>query len=163
VDPANPDRLVLVASVGPEILAALLVLAIGIAGAAVGVIMARRGRVEALSLAGVFGLISLGALFALAHLPTRLSIDRNGIDTAFWIFRQHRDWPDIGAVDVRRDRIGTWFWFAERPGRSTVSAVWPPRAGFLIGSPPLEIRQIVMRIDAWRLAPSPSEPSARQR
>ncbi len=164
MDPANPDRVVLVASVGPETLAALLVLAIGVAGTAVGVIMARRGRVEALSLAGLFGLVILGALFALAHLPTRLSVDRTGIDTALWIFRQHRGWPDISAVDVRRDRIGTWFWFAERAGESTVSALWPPPAGFLIGSPPLEIRQLMMRIDAWRLAlPPPSEPPARRR
>jgi hypothetical protein len=165
VDPANPDRVVLVASVGPEILAALLVLAIGVAGTAVGVIMARRGRVEALSLAGVFGLVILGAIFALAHLPTRLSVDRNGIDVALWIFRQQRGWPEIASVDVRRDRFGTWFRFAERAGESTLSAIWPPRAGFLIGSPPLEIHQLVMRIDAWRLAPQPpsSEPPARPR
>jgi hypothetical protein len=164
VDPANPDRIVLVASVGPEILAALLVLAIGVAGTAVGVIMARRGRVEALSLAGVFGFVILGALFALAHLPTRLSVDRNGVDVALWIFRQQIGWPDVSAVDIRRDRFGTWLRFAERPGASTLSSIWPPRIGFLIGSPPLEIHQLVMRIDAWRLAPPPSsEPSARPR
>jgi hypothetical protein len=164
VDPANPDRVVLVASVGPEILAALLVLAIGVAGTAVGVIVARRGRVEALSLAGLFGLVILGALFALAHLPMRLSVDRDGIDVALWVFRQHRGWQEIAAVDVRRNDFGTWFWFAERPGQSRVSAIWPPRAGFLIGAPPLEIRQLVMRIDAWRLAmPLSSEAPATQR
>jgi hypothetical protein len=130
VDPVDPDRLVLVASVGPETLAALLMLAIGVAGAAVGAIMARRGRVEALSLVGLFGLLILGALFALAHLPARLSIDRNGIDVALWGFRQHRGWHDIAAVDVRRDGFGTWLWFAERPGQSRVPAIWPPRAGF---------------------------------
>jgi hypothetical protein len=163
VDPVDPDRLVLVPGVGPETLAALLVLVVGVAGAAVGAIMARRGRVEALSLVGLFGLLILGALFALAHLPARLSIDRNGIDVALWGLRQHRGWHDIAAVDVRRDGFGTWFWFAERPGQSRVSAFWPPRAGFLIGSPPVEIHQIAIRIDAWRLAGwSPALPATQR-
>jgi hypothetical protein len=151
MDPTNADRIVLIASVGPEILAALLVLAVGVAGTGVGVIMARRGRVEALSLAGVFGLVILGAILALAHLPTRLTIDGEGIDVAFWIFRQHRGWSEIAAIDVRRDRFGIWFRFAER-SESAASSIWPPRAGFFIGSAPVEIHQLVMRVDAWRLA-----------
>ena len=156
MDPADPDRLVLIASVGPEALVALLLLAIGIAGTAVGVIMQRRGGAEAWSLAGVFGLIVLAALLALAHLPTRLALGRDGIDVAHFMFRQHRGWHDIAAVDVRRDRFGTWFWFTERPGASAGLAIWPSRAGFLVGALPLEPHQLAMRIDAWRLARPPA-------
>src|SRR5262245_46517247 len=125
-------------------------------------IMPRRGRPEAWPLDGVFGLIVLAALLALAHLPTRLVLGRDGIDAAFFMFRQHRDWHDIAALDVRRDRFGAWFRFAERKGASAGWVIWPSRAGFLLGSLPLEPHQLAMRVEAWRLA-RPAHHNSRQR
>jgi hypothetical protein len=152
MDPAA-DRIVLVPAIGPEILAALLLLAIGVAGAAVGLVMFRRGRVEALSLSGIFGLVILAALVALFHLPTRLALDRDGVDLGWWLIREHRGWRDIAAVDVARGRLGAWIRVVERPeSASALSFLWPPRAGFFIGAPPLEPHQLLMRIEAWRLS-----------
>ena len=153
MDPAAADRIVLVSGIGAEILAVLLLLAIGLAGLAVGLVMFRRGRVEALSLAGIFGFVVLAALVALCHLPTRLAIDREGVDLAWWLVQEHRGWNDIAAVDIRPGRLGAWVRLSERRERgSLLSLVWPPRAGCFVAALPMEPHQLAMRIEAWRLA-----------
>jgi hypothetical protein len=152
MDPAYADRIVLVPGVGPEILAALLLLSIGIAGIAVGILMFRRGRVEALSLTGIFGFVILGALVALLHLPTRLVFDRDGIDLTWWMVREHRGWRELSAIDVANGRLGVWVRWLEQPeNASALRFLWPPRAGFFVGTSPVEPHQLVMRIEAWRL------------
>ena len=150
MDPTTVDRIVLIGSVGPEIIAALLVLVIALAGTAVGIVMARRGRPEALSLTGGFGFVICAALAALLHLPTRLAVDPHGIDVALWTLRTHHAWADVSNVDLQRGRLGVWLRFTAA-GETPWHDVYPPRAGFLIGAPPGELHQLAMRIEAWRL------------
>lgn len=147
------DSIVLIAGPGPEVLAALLALAVAAIGALVGVMMARRGRLEAWSLVGVFGLLALGAALVLAYVPTRLVLDRNGVALAFWALRDQRNWTEITGATFRRGApLGTWVSFVgpgERPLRAALWARWP---GLLVPGTNLDARQIAMRIEAWRLA-----------
>jgi hypothetical protein len=152
MDPSRADQIVLVVSPGPEHLAALLLLAIGLAGLAVGIAMARRGRLEAWSLAGVFGLVIVCAAVALVHLPTRLVVDRTGVELAFWSLKDRRAWNEIRAVDVRQGRLGLWLRLADgRPDARWIS-LWSPRAGFFAAATVYQQRDLAMRLEAWRLA-----------
>ena len=132
-----------------------VLLATAIAGLAVGVMMARRGRAEAWSLAGVFGLLILGSVVALWHLPTRLVLDARGVDVAFWGLGSQRDWSDVQAVQFRGGRFGTWVRIGLEPhARTSWFSVWSPRAGYYAGDP-VEARQLTMRIEAWKLGRRP--------
>jgi hypothetical protein len=153
MEPASAtDQIVLVAGPGPELLAVLMVLTVSVAGAAVGLIMARRGKVEAWSLVGIFGLLMLGSVVALAHLPTRLALDRNGVELGFWSLREQRAWSDIAAINVRRGRFGLWVSVTTTGGGPKLLSFWSKWPGLYAPAASFEPRQIAMRIDAWRLA-----------
>jgi hypothetical protein len=146
------DSIVLIAGPGPEAAAPLLVIAIGLVGVLVGVMTARRGRVEGWSLLGIFGLLILGAGLAAAHMPTRLVLDRSGVELAFWGLEDRRAWPEVGAVSVRDGRFGTWVSFARPGGQPPLSLLWSRWPGLFVRDAEVEPRQVAMRIEAWRLA-----------
>jgi hypothetical protein len=148
---AASDSIVLIAGPGLEVLSALSVLMVAIVGAAVGVEMARRGRVEAWSLVGVFGLVILGAVLVLTHVPTRLVLDRTGAHIAFWVLRDQRPWSEIDALTVRHGRFGLWVSASMRNTDGRVFSLWSRWPGLFVPESTVEPRQIAMRIDAWRL------------
>jgi hypothetical protein len=152
MDQAAAERIVLIAGPGPEVLAALLVLMVALMGALVGIMMARRGRVEAWSLVGVFGLVVLGAAMALAYVPTRLALDRNGIALSFWSLHDRRDWQEVSAAVFRRGPLGTWVAFAGPDGRPLRAALWARWPGLLVPDASVDGRQIALQIETWRLA-----------
>jgi hypothetical protein len=152
MESTTADRIVLVAGPGPEVLAALLILAIAMAGLAVGILMANRGRAEAWSLVGLFGLLALASMLALTHVPTRLVLDRSGAELAFWMLGDRRSWNDIAAVNVRRGHFGAWISFTGSGRERRVLSLWSRWPGLFVPDAAIEPHEIAMRIEAWRLA-----------
>ena len=153
--PLAADRLVLVAGIGPETVAAILVFAIACIAVPVSLAMARRGHVEAWSLPGLFGLLALAAVYAAAHAPTRLVIDRHaGAEVAFGPLLLTRPWREIGAVEVERGRLGLWMSIARAGAPDAAPSLWPFGSALLApdeaASP--HPRTLGMQIEAWRLA-----------
>jgi hypothetical protein len=146
------DSIVLIAEPAPEATVVVLILAIALIGVLVGVMTARRGRVEGWSLVGVFGLVVLGAALALAHMPTRLVLDRDGIELDFWGMSDRRAWPQVAGVNVRRGPLGTWVAFTQPGGTPPLSLLWSRWPGLFVPDATIEPRQVAMRIEAWRLA-----------
>jgi hypothetical protein len=149
----STDRIVLVAGPGLEILAAILLIVVGVAGLAVSVVLVRRGRAEAWPLTVLFALLSLFALAVLWHLPTRLVVDRNGIDVRLWFCSGHRDWKEVEAFGVTKNRLGLWVAIAQRSKAGTVPfSVWAPRLGFFIARSPVSAERLTDQVAAWRIA-----------
>lgn len=148
----SADSIVLIAGPGPEAAAPLLVLGVALVGALVGVMTARRGRVEGWSLLGIFGLLMLCAALAAAHMPTRLVLDRGGVELAFWGLKDRRAWSEVGAVSLRDSSFGTWVSFTRPGGKPPLSLLWSRWPGLFVRDADVEPRQLAMRIEAWRLA-----------
>jgi hypothetical protein len=144
------DRLVLIAEPGVEVLVALLLLLIGLLAAFVSTVMALRGRVEGWSLVGVFGLVAIGAVVMLAHMPTRLVFDRQGAEVAYWHWQSRRAWPEFSTVNIQRGWGGLFVRFTPRDGAGRILP-WSQWPGLFVRETPLEPRQVSMRIDAWRM------------
>ncbi|MGD9846115.1 MAG: hypothetical protein AB7O60_13690 [Variibacter sp.] len=145
------ERIVLVAGPGLEILAAILLLVVGVAGLAVSVVLVRRGRAEAWPVAVLFMLLALFALVVLWHLPTRLAVGRDGIDVGLWFCRGHRDWKEVEAFGVTKNRLGLWVAVAQRGKAGAVPlSVWAPRLGFFIADAPVSAERLTAQVAAWR-------------
>jgi hypothetical protein len=147
------DRIVLVAGPGPEILAVVLLLAVGVAGFAVSVILLQRKRGEAWSLAVLFAVLSLFALVALWHVPTGFAVDRKGVDVGFWLFSSHRDWKEVQAFGISKSRLGLWVVVSQRSASGGMPvSIWAPRFGYFIGGAPIEAGELATKVTAWRTA-----------
>jgi hypothetical protein len=152
----STDRIVLVAGPGPEVLAAILLIAVGLAGFAVTVFLLRRGRAEAWPLTGLFGLLSLFSFALLWHLPTRLSVDRNGVDVRLWFLSGHRDWKDVQVFGVTRNSLGLWIVVSQRSQAGALPiSVWAPRLGFFVANSPVEPGRLVDQVATWRVNATP--------
>lgn len=147
----SADQVVLISTWTPEHLAAWLVLSVALLAALFSCAMASRGRVEGWSLVGTFGLVALVAVFALAHMPTYVAFDRSGAEIAFGPLKDRRVWSDFAAVDAERLWNGVRLRFTPRAeaGRSWRWSAWP---GLFIPAVAPEPRDLVMRVEAWRLA-----------
>ena len=148
----SADSIVFIAGPGSEAAAPLLVLGVAFVGMLVGAMAVRRGRVEGWSLLGIFGLLMLGAALAVAHMPTRLVLDRGGVELAFWGLKDRRAWSEIGAVNVRDRRFGTWVSFARTSAPHPRSLLWSRWPGLFVRDAAVEPRQVAMQVEAWRLA-----------
>jgi hypothetical protein len=149
----STDRIVLVAGPGPEILAAVLLLAVGLAGFAVSVILLRRGRNEAWSLAALFALLSVFSAVVLWHLPTRFAVGRDGVDVSFWLLSGHRDWNEIEAFGVTKSKLGLWLVVSQRSVKGERPfSLWAPRMGYFAGGVPVEAGELATKVTAWRAA-----------
>ncbi|MGE0752746.1 MAG: hypothetical protein AB7K64_19405 [Variibacter sp.] len=147
------DRIVLVAGPGPEILAAVLLLAVGVAGFAVSVILLQRKRGEAWPLAVLFAILALFALVALWHVPTGFAVDRKGVDVGFWLFSSHRDWKEVQAFGIGKSKLGLWVVVSQRSSRGGLPiSLWAPRFGYFIGGAPIEAGDLATKVTAWRMA-----------
>jgi hypothetical protein len=114
--------------------------------------MARRGRVEAWSLVGLFGLVALASALTASRIPTRLVLDRTGMTVAVWPLRAHRAWRDISELSFQESAAGTWMRFRDRhrPRVLTLGARWP---GLLVPSAAAgHDRRLQMQVEAWRVA-----------
>ena len=148
------ERFVLVAGTPPETLAGLVVLAVGLAGAALGIIMAWWDQRGALRLFFAFSAVIACALYVLAHVPTRLTIDRAGLNVDFGPYAEHWAWGEVGDIAIRRGPLGATLAFTDL--RRHASSGAPPwisgRAWLYVGAVEPEPRLIEMQIATWRVA-----------
>lgn len=148
---SSPDQIVLVAKAGAEALVLLVLLAIAVGGIAAGGVMARRGRIEAFGLVGLFGIIGLVAAIAFAYVPTRLTLDRDGVAYSSFVFRDRWPWGAVETLEIGPGPLGVWVSFTDLRPNAPLLPWFGHKVRMLMGDVAFDRRKIDMQVEAWRV------------
>ena len=133
--------------------AALVLLAIGIGGTALGVLMIWRGQLRALALVALFPLLGAAAGWALLHVPTRLVVGGVGIEVTLGVLNDRWGWSEIDTVTLEDGPLGPSIAFIDRrEARPAPARLTGRRQRFHLGSIEIDLSDVSTRIGAWRLA-----------
>lgn len=152
--PFDSDRLVLVAAPGAGSLLGLVLLAVGVGGVTFAAMMAGRMRMWTWWPVAPFGALALCALAIFASVPSRLVLDRRGIEATIGLFREHWAWGSVSSFRISRGVLGAWISFEDH--LIEASGTWNGRRRTVYFLDPLAIepRLVEARAKAWQLSAS---------